>query len=44
MRHIYELTEYGWKRVFTAQSFAHACRVCTDMQEREPHKQFCVNN
>lgn len=28
MKNVYEQTEIGWKLVFKAKSFNHACRVC----------------
>jgi hypothetical protein len=46
MKNIYEyLPEFsGWKKIFTAQSFKHACDVCREKQMAEPNKKFCVNN
>lgn len=40
---VYERLEHGWKAVFTAQSFEHACRVCNDSQREYPKRIFCVN-
>jgi hypothetical protein len=46
MKYIYEYIPElnGWKKIYTAQSFHHACEVCREMQQANKEKQFCVNN
>ena len=44
MKNVYRQTELGWSLVFKAQSFAHACEVCREMQSKDRTANFCVNN
>lgn len=42
MTNVYKQTALGWVRVFTAQSFEHACRIARQL-ESETGVQHCVN-
>jgi hypothetical protein len=44
MNKVYQLTDNGWKRVFTAQSFGHACKVCKELRAKNPTHIYCVNS
>lgn len=43
MKKVYMQTPDGWKLVFTAQSFLHACKIARQMEveTKIPH---CVNS
>lgn len=43
MTKVYEQTERGWKLVFTAQSFQHACKVAKELAIKNG-KVYCVNS
>jgi len=46
MRYVFEYVPElgGWKMIYTAQSFEHACKVCQEKESENPDKKFCVNN
>ncbi len=43
MRIVYKQTDQGWVKVFTAQSFEHACEVAKRL-EAETGIPHCVNS